>query len=247
MSREALLINNEKRGRAAEDLGGCSTSERLSTSPSRKGPCLTREGKRDQPRPKDRGGAGLAVTLLRGLALPRVVDQVPANLIPGLGEMCSHLVQAGQAALKAYDKATKQIKDSEAEKEKLRGKLVNARAAAEAAEVEVKRMREERNKSSRLLMLRGADGMAGVMVIQLESGFLKQLPEPTVSDLELPYTEEECLPLPPEDDDEEMIEADQQWERIEESADEAGNRDGSARAHDKVVGDEHVQGHVQID
>lgn len=36
-----------------------------------------------------------------------------------------------------------------------------------------------------------ADAMAGVMVIQLESGFLKQLPEPVVLNLELPYTEEE--------------------------------------------------------
>ncbi|KAF7144975.1 hypothetical protein RHSIM_Rhsim04G0103900 [Rhododendron simsii] len=49
----------------------------------------------------------LAVTLLRGLALPRDYDQVPPDLMPGLGEMCSHLVQAGQAALKAYDKASK--------------------------------------------------------------------------------------------------------------------------------------------
>lgn len=49
----------------------------------------------------------LAVTLLRGLALPRDYDQVPTDLLPSLGEMCSHLVQAGQAALKAYDKASK--------------------------------------------------------------------------------------------------------------------------------------------
>ncbi|KAG5532131.1 hypothetical protein RHGRI_026668 [Rhododendron griersonianum] len=35
----------------------------------------------------------LAVTLLRGLALPRDYDQVPTELLPGLGEMCSHLVQ----------------------------------------------------------------------------------------------------------------------------------------------------------
>lgn len=35
----------------------------------------------------------LAVTLLKGLALPRDYDQVPTDLIPGLGEMCSHLVQ----------------------------------------------------------------------------------------------------------------------------------------------------------
>lgn len=36
---------------------------------------------------------GLAVTLLRGLALSRDVDQVPAELLSGLDEMCSHLVQ----------------------------------------------------------------------------------------------------------------------------------------------------------
>lgn len=35
----------------------------------------------------------LAVTLLRGLALPRDCDQVPSELLPGLAEMCSHLVQ----------------------------------------------------------------------------------------------------------------------------------------------------------
>lgn len=36
---------------------------------------------------------GLSISLLRGLALPRDVDQVPSELIPGLTEMCSHLVQ----------------------------------------------------------------------------------------------------------------------------------------------------------
>ncbi|KAF7148390.1 hypothetical protein RHSIM_Rhsim03G0041500 [Rhododendron simsii] len=51
----------------------------------------------------------------------------------------------------------------------------------------------------------GADAMAGVMAIQPESGFLKQLPEPVVPDLDLPYTEEECQPLPPEEDDEETV------------------------------------------
>ncbi|KAF7126442.1 hypothetical protein RHSIM_Rhsim11G0109500 [Rhododendron simsii] len=53
----------------------------------------------------------------------------------------------------------------------------------------------------------GADAMAGVMAIQPESGFLKQLPEPVVPDLDLPYTEEECQPLPPEEDEEEMVDA----------------------------------------
>lgn len=53
----------------------------------------------------------------------------------------------------------------------------------------------------------GADAMVGVMVSQPESGFLKQFPEPVIPDLELPYTEEECALLPPEDDeDEEMAE-----------------------------------------
>lgn len=35
---------------------------------------------------------GLAVSLLRGLALPRDMDQVPSELLSGLFEMCSHLV-----------------------------------------------------------------------------------------------------------------------------------------------------------
>lgn len=35
----------------------------------------------------------IAITLLRGLALPRDMDQVPTDLFPRLGEMCSHLVQ----------------------------------------------------------------------------------------------------------------------------------------------------------
>lgn len=35
----------------------------------------------------------LVFTLLRGLALLRDYDQVPTDLIPGLEEMCSHLVQ----------------------------------------------------------------------------------------------------------------------------------------------------------
>ncbi|KAF7114526.1 hypothetical protein RHSIM_RhsimUnG0084400 [Rhododendron simsii] len=47
--------------------------------------------------------------------------------------------------------------------------------------------------------------MAGVIAIQPESGFLKQLPEPIVPSLDLPYTEEECQPLPPAEDDAEMV------------------------------------------
>lgn len=35
---------------------------------------------------------GLAVTLLKGLALPKDVEQVPSELILNFVEMCSHLV-----------------------------------------------------------------------------------------------------------------------------------------------------------
>ncbi|KAE9452821.1 hypothetical protein C3L33_15271, partial [Rhododendron williamsianum] len=213
----------------------------------------------------------LAVTLLKGLALPRDYDQVPPDLIPGLGEMCSHLVQAGQAALKAYDKATKvqaereryrfdrdsyktkwriseqQVKDSEVEVEKLKAQLAEAKTATSNADAEVKKLKEEEKEKLKaadakgyeaginraaleytqtahkmvnealearlpdfykLGYAAGADAMAGVMVIRAEPGFLKQLPEPIVPDLELPYTEEECAPLPPEEDeDKEMADA----------------------------------------
>lgn len=44
--------------------------------------------------------------------------------------------------------------------------------------------------------------MVGVMVIEPEIGFLNQLPAPVVPEFDLPYTAEECEPLPPEEDDE---------------------------------------------
>ncbi|KAF7121009.1 hypothetical protein RHSIM_Rhsim13G0183200 [Rhododendron simsii] len=186
----------------------------------------------------------LAVNLLRGLALPRDYGQVPTDLMLGLGEMCSHLVQAGQAALKAYDRALKQVKDTEAEVEGLKKKLADARRAAEAAKAEVKKVKEAEREKLRaadakgyeagikraaleyaqiahkmvndelevqvpdffkLGYAAGADAMAGVMAIQPESGFLKHLPEPIVPDLNLPYIEEECQPLPPKEDEEEML------------------------------------------
>ncbi|KAF7112803.1 hypothetical protein RHSIM_RhsimUnG0191600 [Rhododendron simsii] len=81
----------------------------------------------------------LAVTLLRGLALPRDYDQVPTELIPGLGEMCSHLVQAGQAALKAYDKAAK----VSAERERYRSDRDSFRAKWRASDQQVKEKEEE--------------------------------------------------------------------------------------------------------
>ncbi|KAF7114141.1 hypothetical protein RHSIM_RhsimUnG0097400 [Rhododendron simsii] len=109
----------------------------------------------------------LAVTLLRGLALPRDYDQVPTDLMPGLAEMCSHLVQAGQAALKAYDKASKvsadrerfrndresfrakwrssdqQVKEKEDEVKHLNKELADAKAAADSFAAELKKMKEQ--------------------------------------------------------------------------------------------------------
>ncbi|KAF7123849.1 hypothetical protein RHSIM_Rhsim12G0055300 [Rhododendron simsii] len=175
---------------------------------------------------------------------------------------------AGQAALKAYDKAAKvsaeceryrsdrdsfctkwriseqEVKDKEAEVKSLKKELADARAVAELASSELKvvkagekeKMREADAKGYETGIKRatleytqvahrmvndelevwlpdffklgyaaGADAMAGVMAIQPESGFLKQLPELIVPSLDLPYTEEECQPLPPEEDDEEMV------------------------------------------
>ncbi|KAF7152420.1 hypothetical protein RHSIM_Rhsim01G0019100 [Rhododendron simsii] len=212
----------------------------------------------------------LAVTLLRGLALPRDYDQVPTELMPGLAEMCSHLVQAGQAALKAYDKASKvsaereryrsdrdsfrakwrasdqQVKEKEDEVKNLKKELADAKAATDIVSAELKRIKgEEREKIReadakgyeagikraaleytqvahkmvndelevrlpdffKLGYAAGADAMAGVMAIQPESGFLKQLPDPIIPNLDLPYTEEECQPLPPEEDEEETVDA----------------------------------------
>ncbi|KAG5547937.1 hypothetical protein RHGRI_013575 [Rhododendron griersonianum] len=115
----------------------------------------------------------LAVTLLRGLALPRDYDQLPTELLPGLGEMCSHLVQAGQAALKAYDKAAKvsaeceryrtdrdnfrakfkisetQLLETDAEVEKLKKELAEAKTAAATAEAEMEKMKMEEKKKMR--------------------------------------------------------------------------------------------------
>ncbi|KAG5527541.1 hypothetical protein RHGRI_028446 [Rhododendron griersonianum] len=109
----------------------------------------------------------LAVTLLRGLALPRDCDQLPTELIPGLGDMCSHLVQA---ALKAYDRANKvtaereryrtdrdnfrakfkisksQLQETDAEVERLKKELAEAKAAAATAEADMEKMRGEEKK-----------------------------------------------------------------------------------------------------
>ncbi|KAG5516533.1 hypothetical protein RHGRI_037293 [Rhododendron griersonianum] len=108
----------------------------------------------------------LAVTLLRGLALPRDYDQVPTDLLPGLGE-------TGQAALKAYDKAAKvsaereryrtdrdnfrtkfkisetQLQETDAEVEKLKKELAEAKAAASTAEAVVEKMKKEEKEKMR--------------------------------------------------------------------------------------------------
>ncbi|KAG5528312.1 hypothetical protein RHGRI_029098 [Rhododendron griersonianum] len=184
----------------------------------------------------------LAVTLLRGLALPRDYDQVPTDLFPGLGE-------AGQAVLKAYDKAAKvsaereryrtdrdnfrakfkiletQLQETDAEVERLKKELAEAKAAASSAKAVVEKMKKEEKEKLReadakgyeagikraaleytqtahqmvndelearlpdfykLGYAAGADAMAGVMVVEADSVFLKQLPQSVIPDLELP-------------------------------------------------------------
>ncbi|KAF7143972.1 hypothetical protein RHSIM_Rhsim05G0059700 [Rhododendron simsii] len=166
----------------------------------------------------------LAVTLLRGLALPRDYDQVPTDLMPGLGEMCSHLVQARQATLKAYDKAAKvsfeceryrSDRDSFRTKWRISENQADAkgyeagiqRAALEYTQVAHRMVNDEIEVRLpdffKLGLESGAKAMAGVMAIEPESGFMKQLPKPVFPPLDLPYSEEECQPLPPEEDEEE--------------------------------------------
>lgn len=45
--------------------------------------------------------------------------------------------------------------------------------------------------------------MAHFMNIEPKQGFFKNVSEPVTPDLELPYTEEECMPLPHEDEEDE--------------------------------------------
>lgn len=79
----------------------------------------------------------------------------------------------------------------------------------------------------------GADAMAGVMAIQPESGFLKQLPELVIPDLELPYTEEECQPLPPEEDeDEEIVDG---GEKGQPADDDAQDKAAEANGQNEVA------------
>ncbi|KAG5528308.1 hypothetical protein RHGRI_029098 [Rhododendron griersonianum] len=149
----------------------------------------------------------LAVTLLRGLALPRDYDQVPTDLFPGLGEMCSHLVQAGQAVLKAYDKAAKVSAEREryrTDRDNFRAKfkILETQADAKGYEAGIKRAALEYTQTAHQMVndelearlpdfyklgyAAGADAMAGVMVVEADSVFLKQLPQSVIPDLELP-------------------------------------------------------------
>ncbi|KAG5561520.1 hypothetical protein RHGRI_004532 [Rhododendron griersonianum] len=214
----------------------------------------------------------LVVTLLRGLALPRDYDQLPTELLPGLGDMCSHLVQAGQAALKAYDKAAKvsaereryrtdrdnfrakfkisetQLQETDAEVEKEKKKM--READAKGYEAGIKRATLEYTQTAHQMVndeletrlpdfyklgyAAGAEAMAGVLVVEADSTFLQQLPPPVVPDLELPYSEEECAPLPPEEDEDEVmaeasgLEKPSEGEKIQDQAAVAEGEDGAA-------------------
>ncbi|KAG5561522.1 hypothetical protein RHGRI_004532 [Rhododendron griersonianum] len=176
----------------------------------------------------------LVVTLLRGLALPRDYDQLPTELLPGLGDMCSHLVQAGQAALKAYDKAAK----VSAERERYRTDRDNFRAKFKISETQLQMVNDELETRLpdfyKLGYAAGAEAMAGVLVVEADSTFLQQLPPPVVPDLELPYSEEECAPLPPEEDEDEVmaeasgLEKPSEGEKIQDQAAVAEGEDGAA-------------------
>ncbi|KAG5516531.1 hypothetical protein RHGRI_037293 [Rhododendron griersonianum] len=174
----------------------------------------------------------LAVTLLRGLALPRDYDQVPTDLLPGLGEMCSHLVQTGQAALKAYDKAAK----VSAERERYRTDRDNFRTKFKISETQLQMVNDELEARLPDFYKLGYAAGADAMVVEADSIFLKQLPQPVIPNLELPYTEEECVPLPPEEDeDKEMADAEAsglekptEGEKKQDQAAVAEGEDGAA-------------------
>ncbi|KAI8527607.1 hypothetical protein RHMOL_Rhmol12G0088500 [Rhododendron molle] len=132
----------------------------------------------------------LAVTLLRGLALPRDCEQVSSELLPSLGEMCSHLVQTGQAALKAYDGAKKvqaereryrtnrdswrtkfrisetNAKELETDVDKLKKELADARAAVATTDAEMKKLKEEEKDKMRQADAKGYE--AGIKRAALE-------------------------------------------------------------------------------
>ncbi|KAF7114130.1 hypothetical protein RHSIM_RhsimUnG0099000 [Rhododendron simsii] len=190
------------------------------------------------------------------------MTKLPTDLMPGLAEMCSHLVQAvegfsadrerlqklieGISFRAKWRASDQQVKEKEEEVKILKKELADAKAAAELVSAELNRVKvDERDKIReadakgyeagikraaleytqvahrmvndelevrlpdffKLRYAAGADAMAGVMAIQPESGFLKQLPDPIIPNLDLPYTEEECQPLPPEEDEEEMVDA----------------------------------------
>lgn len=118
-----------------------------------------------------------------------------------------------KAAAATVEAETKKMKEEEKEKMKVadaKGYEASIkRATLEYTQIAHKMVNDELEirlpDFYRLGYAAGAEAMAGVMAIQPESGFLRQLPEPDVPDLELPYTEEECAPLPPEEDEDEEM------------------------------------------
>ncbi|KAI8572476.1 hypothetical protein RHMOL_Rhmol01G0202000 [Rhododendron molle] len=110
-----------------------------------------------------------------------------------------------RAAADASLAEVKKMKKEEKEKVKavnLKGYKVGIiRAAAEYARVTRKMVNddliERLPKFYKCEYQVGANVMAGVIVIEPGLSFMKQLLEPVVVDLELPYTEEECQLFPP--------------------------------------------------
>ncbi|XP_058216136.1 uncharacterized protein LOC131327138 [Rhododendron vialii] len=205
---------------------------------------------------------GLAVAVLQGLALPRDMQKVPDDLQPSLVHASAYLVQAGQALLRASNKAelvsaerSRYREDLKTERDKVKTLKSNLKVAkAHAAELEAEKVElEERAKKAERELgkvlrrekrkMKEVDGKAyqagfdragaeyvrearsmvndevksrvpiayrtgykdgvkaacAVMQLEPDLNLTKSIPAPVTPELVLPYTEEECAPLPPED------------------------------------------------
>lgn len=169
----------------------------------------------------------------------RVSEQQVKDSGAALEKLRKELAEAKAAAAKAEGEV-KKVKEEEREKLKA--------ADAKGYEAGIKRAALEYTQVAHrmvneVLMERlpdfyrrgyaaGAKEMSAVTYAHAESGILRQLPEPVIPDLELPYTEEECADLPPEEDeDEEMAEA----EAGKDKTAEGGTTEGATQADGQEV------------
>jgi hypothetical protein len=144
----------------------------------------------------------------------KVSEQQAKDSGAELEKLRNELAEAKAAALKAEGEV-KRVKEEEKEKLKVAdAKGYEAgikRAALEYTQIAHRLVNEALTERLPGFYCRGyaagAKEMSAVTYAHAESGILRQLPEPVIPDLELPYTEEECADLPPEEEeDEEMAE-----------------------------------------